>query len=69
MTQEWRHFGESGTRTWRGRQSQAMQGLEGHACRVDLYPKGKSEQRSDVLNLCDKDCGESEIFPTFKFTS
>lgn len=49
MTVEQRDLGESGRSSQIGRQGQAMQGLEDHVNRVDLYPKGKGKQRSDVL--------------------
>ena len=45
MTKEQRVVGESGTRTWRGRQGQARQGLEDHVGKVGLYLKAKRNGR------------------------
>ena len=52
---------ESGTRTWRGRQAQARQGLEDHVRKVGLYLKTKGNGRVMYFNLCVQDCGGSEI--------
>lgn len=54
-------MGESGTRTWRGRQGQARQGLEDHVGKVGLYLKAKRNGRVVYFNLCVQDCGGSEI--------
>ena len=54
-------MGESGTRTWRGRQGQARQGLEDHVGKVGLYLKAKRNGRVMYFNLCVQDCGGSEI--------
>ena len=61
MTKEQRVVGESGTRTWRGRQGQARQGLEDHVGKVGLYLKAKRNGRVMYFNLCVQDCGGSEI--------
>lgn len=61
MTKEQRVVGESGTRTWRGRQGQARQGLEDHVGKVGLYLKAKRNGRVVYFNLCVQDCGGSEI--------
>lgn len=54
-------MGESGTRTWRGRQGQARRGLEDHVGKVGLYLKAKRNGRVMYFNLCVQDCGGSEI--------